>query len=189
MAVIPSPGDWRYGVLHALGAPDTAVNLDALSWWAESEGTPASWNNWLATTLGGYGGRDVNSAGVKAYPTLDDGIAATAATLRGGAYFRVVDALKAGNSLTAIWDAVNASPWCYGCQAGHYPVVLYDHLGSKPPPPPPPPHTGGGPSGMPHEQYLAGRAWDDLRTIMSRWSAGQFGQWNAMRTGIRRARR
>lgn len=189
MAVVSGSGDWRYGVLAALGAPDTPANLDALGWWAQSEGTPSWWHNWLATTQPGYGGTDVNSAGVKAYPTLDDGIAATVATLSGSAYSRVVQALRAGNSLTAIFDAVNASPWCYGCQAGHYPVVLYDHLGTSLPAgggKPPPPRAGSGP---PPEQYAAGEAYDDFRTALSRGSANEFHSWHLLMDYVRSARR
>lgn len=189
MAAITSGGDWRYGLLAALHAPVTAVNLDALTWWADSEGTPTSWNNWLATTEAGYGGYTVNGAGVKAYPTLDDGVAATAATLAGGFYTRVVAAFRAGDSLTAIWDAVNASPWCYGCQGGRYPVALADNLGrpapapsNAPPAAPPPPPAGGG-------QAAAGQAYDDMRTALSRDTSGYIGIFHHIDEDLRRSLR
>lgn len=187
MAAISGSGDWRYGVLAALGAPDTAVNLDALDWWAQSEGTPSWWNNWLATTEPGYGGRDVNSYGVKAYPTLDDGIAATAATLRGSAYFRVVQALRSGNSLTAIFDAVNASPWCYGCQAGHYPVALYNHLGRPAPAPSAAgtPHFAPPPAG--HGQAAAVSGYDRMKRALSGDTSYYIGVFHHLQVYYRRS--
>jgi len=167
------PGrDWRILLLDALGAPSTPVNLDALALWAQSEGTPAGWYNWLATTEPGYGGRDVNTAGVKAYPSRSEGVAATAATLHLGYYVQVVAALRAGNSLQRIWQAVNSSPWCAHCQGGRYPVALYDHLGTPPPgtgvpPPAPPPAAGGSTAGA-----RAVSAFDQVRTALGR-TAGQ----------------
>lgn len=120
--------DWRGLLLEAISAPLSELNVSALQWWAESEGMPAWENNWLATTIDGFGGRVVNSAGVKAYPSVQEGVAATAATLRYGAYRNVVAAFQAGQSLVDIWSAINSSPWCSRCQNGLYPVVLFDNL-------------------------------------------------------------
>ena len=118
------------GVMEDIGGPFSQHTLDALLYWADSEGVPESWNNPLATTYSGYGGADVNSAGVKSYPTEQDGIDATYATLQGGGYSAVVKAIRGNASWSDIWSAVNASPWCGGCQGGKYPVALYDAIQS-----------------------------------------------------------
>lgn len=112
-------------MLAGIGAPETSPNLQALTLWAQSEGMPAWENNWLATTLTGYGGYVVNGVGVKAYPTDPDGVGATVASLLLPAYAGVVNAFRANLGLVAIWEAVNQSPWCGGCQSGHYPVALW----------------------------------------------------------------
>lgn len=117
--------EWRHMVLAGLGAPASGSNLTALALWAQSEGTPAGWHNWLATTKSGFGGHAVNSAGVKAYPTTTAGAEATVATLRLSYYTGVVAALRGDEGYRAIWGAVNGSPWCRGCQGGHYPAALY----------------------------------------------------------------
>jgi hypothetical protein len=118
--------DWQDRLLKIMGAPQGGTNEQALTAWAESEGTPTDWNNWLATTENCCGGVSVNSAGVKQYPNEGSGINATWATLQGGAYSAVVSAFRGNKGLSAIWTAVNNSPWCGGCQNGLYPVVLYD---------------------------------------------------------------
>jgi len=125
------------GVMQQLGGPFNAVTLEGLEYWADSEGTPGSWNNPLATTQPGYGGVNVNSAGVKSYPTENDGISATVATLRDPAYAAVVAAIKDNKGLNALWVAVNQSPWCRNCQDGQYPVVLAQHTGAGGGTPPP----------------------------------------------------
>ena len=142
------------GVMEDIGGKFSQDTLDALLLWADSEGTPDSWNNPLATTEGGYGGTDVNSAGVKSYPTENDGIAATYATLTGGGYSAVVKAIRTNASWSDIWSAVNASPWCSGCQGGLYPVALYDAIkagGHIPEPSPGGGGGGGGGGGAPNE--------------------------------------
>lgn len=120
--------DWRALVLDQLGAPTSDDNVRALQLWHQSEGTPEDWNNWLATTIDGHGGRIVNSAGVKQYPTVEDGVAATVATLRLSYYDLVVKHLQTGAALVDIFSAINQSPWCGGCQGGHYPLVLWEFV-------------------------------------------------------------
>lgn len=182
-------GDWRALLLGALSAPVTDINLEALEWWAESEGMPAWENNWLATTIDGYGGYPVNSAGVKAYPTVQDGVDATAATLQFSAYADVVRGLQQGNSLSTIWLAVNGSPWCSQCQGGLYPVVLYNNLGATqpPPPPPPPPPPGGG--GGTTAGARVESAWDDVRQAGSDGTSGHLRYWSSLQDIVRKARR
>lgn len=119
---------WESDLLSVLGAPHSQTNIEALQYWAVSEGVPTSWNNWLATTYDGYGGRNVNSVGVKAYPTQSDGAHAIAATITNGRYNALVLALLEGDSITRVYDAINDSPWCGGCQGGHYPIALYNFI-------------------------------------------------------------
>ena len=139
------------GVMEDIGGPYSADTLDALLLWAQSEGTPDSWNNPLATTLDCCGGTDVNSDGVKAYPTVNDGTSATYRTLQGSAYSAVVSAIRNNASWSDIWSAINASPWCSGCQSGLYPVALYDAIKAGGHIPQPSPGGGGGGNSPPAE--------------------------------------
>lgn len=187
----PSPGggDWRILLLSALNAPQSNLCIDALQWWADSEGMPAYANNWLATTEDGYGGVPYNSTGVKAYPTITDGVDATAATLGAGTYRNLVAALQSGTSLQDIWSEVNSSPWCAGCQAGLYPVVLFRHLGATPSPtppsgPPPPPPPGPTP-----EQHAAVTAWGLVQDAMHPTANRQIGQLQAISNAVRQVRK
>ncbi len=138
---------WETALLKQIGAPVTKTNLIALNYWAASENTPASQNNWLA--LGD------SSSHITSYASMDQGVQATAKQLQSPdfGYPQIVAALRRGNSLAAIWGAINASQWCSGCQGGKYPTVLanaanpgFDLLAS------PIYHNGattGGPSGAP----------------------------------------
>lgn len=135
----PLPGNdvqehWPSLLAVDLGFSVNKYTYWALIWWAQSEGTPKRWHNPLATTFACCGGKDVNSAGVKGYPTVEAGATATARTLRLDYYKDVVRELRRGNSYVALWKAINASPWCKGCQKGRYPVVLYQNLGAAAPP-------------------------------------------------------
>lgn len=182
-------GDWRVGLLEALGAPVNNLNVDALEWWAASEGMPDWENNWLATTIGGYGGVVVNSAGVKRYPTVADGVAATAATLAYGAYANVVRALRTGTSLEEIWSAINSSPWCSRCQNGLYPVVLFDNLHAVPPPGPPPNYTAPPPAPPAPGQDRASTAWGYIQLAAGRQSTVQMGELSAVISYTRKSRK
>lgn len=167
------------GVMEDIGGPYSASTLQALLLWAQSEGVPASWNNPLATTLSGYGGTDVNSAGVKAYPTEQDGIDATYATLQGSSYAAVRSAIRNNDSWSDIWSAVNASPWCGGCQSGLYPVALYDAIkaGGHIPQPAP---AGGSGGNVPPAEPKAGvpgsvlTAWSGLKERTGSDAASQI---------------
>lgn len=119
---------WPLGLLSEVRAPTSITNIRAMQLWAQSEGMPPSENNPLATSWDGYGGVAINATGVKRYPTITDGVHATAATLALPAYNHIVTALVTTAGLVPIWQAINASPWCRGCQGGKYPVALYDAL-------------------------------------------------------------
>src|SRR3974390_2030429 len=165
--------DWRNLLLSKLGAPQSNTNLYALNLWAASEGTPSYIKNWLATTLVCCGGSQYISSGVQQYPTVADGVEATYLTLVGGGYSKVVAEFQVGTSLYGIWDAINSSPWCSGCQKGHYPIAWYNALGSNPPPGG---GGGGGGGGGPppkHPPLPPGPGADDYSAKL-RHTAGQF---------------
>lgn len=127
---------WALAVLTALGGTDDGDNVTALALWAVAEGAPDWRHNWLNTTMGGFGGYSINSAGVKAYPTFAKGVAATAATLRQPIMSGITYALTSGLDLDVIYHAINSSLWCKGCQGGRYPVTIYNYLqglGQAPP--------------------------------------------------------
>lgn len=140
----------------------TWSNNIALVAWMSAEDTQAQWNP-LATTQGGFAGEsDYNSAGVKNYPDLETGLAATVATLGYAPYAAIVDALHAGNSAAAIAEAIDASPWGTSgvtamvgtvIDAGDtYQQVLVAGSPSEPTPPTPPPST------LPPEQVMPQQA-------------------------------
>lgn len=127
----PGPGSglpWVNAVLTGLGATPNGDNDLALALWAQAEGAPDWRHNWLNTTMPGYGGYSVNSAGVRAYPTFNDGVRATVATLKQNIMSGVAFALRSNMDIGVIFEAINASPWCAHCQGGHYPVTIYNYL-------------------------------------------------------------
>ena len=89
---------WANGVLNGLGAPINQTNIDTLFAWSSAETDPyplMRWNNPLDTTQPeGAGNIDENSVGVKAYPTVEQGIAATVITLLNGHYPLIVSHLR-----------------------------------------------------------------------------------------------
>lgn len=76
------------------------------------EGTNAG-NNPLATTLPWAGATDFNSVGVKNYPSFNDGVAATAQTLRTG-YPAITGDLRAGNGDGARHEHFELGRWSGG---------------------------------------------------------------------------
>lgn len=123
-------GDWRAVLLGAMGAPVTKENVAALGYWATSEGVDPKNNNWLAVTDPGnkwpHAGVVANNGGnpVYAFPSQAIGAQATAAFLRGSYYKDVVAAFQNNTGLAGIFHAINASPWCKGCQNNNYPIAL-----------------------------------------------------------------
>ena len=140
---------WEADLTFVLGAPASADNVLVLDLWAQSEGMPDSANNWLACSQTGFGGYSSPPYSEPFFPTLALGIEATATFLSGSNYAVVVGYLKGDQGLANLYQAINESRWCSGCQGGHYPIDLYNYLsGSGAPPPepspnPPPPPSGG----------------------------------------------
>lgn len=90
--------DWRKSLLHALGFKPTPQNLKFLDTWQRWEGghtNNSARYNWLNTTTGD--GQSINSVGVKAFGSYDEGIMNTARTLQNGYYDDILDGLKSGD--------------------------------------------------------------------------------------------
>jgi hypothetical protein len=105
-------GDTFGQILAGIGAPDTPENRRVLSAWQRAEG--GSPDNPFNTTQGAPGATDFNSVGVKRYPDVATGVAATVKTLLNGYYPNIIAALKAGNNANAVADAIESSPWGTG---------------------------------------------------------------------------
>lgn len=94
-------GDWRVGVLKGLGAPLTKQNLNFLSTWQRWEGGHTKNSarfNWLNTTSNSPGAtHSINSVGVKAFDSFENGVNATVQTLNNGHYPDILDALRKGD--------------------------------------------------------------------------------------------
>jgi len=117
-----SPDAWAKAMLVALNAPVSTDSMDALKTWARFEGghykNSASYNP-LNTTYELPGSKGMNSVGVKAYASWDDGIKATVASLTGKraeerGYAAIVEALRKGGDKDTILAAINKSAWVHG---------------------------------------------------------------------------
>jgi len=102
---------FAYQLLAALGVRPTSANVSAIVAWETLENTQAQ-NNPLATerVMGVPGEDNFNSVGVRNYPTLAVGVAATVVTLSNGYYGGILGALPNG-TFAEIANAVDASPW------------------------------------------------------------------------------
>jgi hypothetical protein len=105
-------GDTFGQILAGIGAPDTPENRKLMAAWQRAEG--GSPDNPFNTTQGAPGATDFNSVGVKRYPDVATGVAATVKTLLNGYYPNIIAALKAGNNAAAVADAIESSPWGTG---------------------------------------------------------------------------
>ena len=92
---------WIKSFLSALGAPQTAANVNSVSSWIshETPWPPVAANNPLNTTYSLGGATNYNSVGVKNYPDAATGLNATIATLQSGAYSDIVSLLRSGQGL------------------------------------------------------------------------------------------
>lgn len=129
--------EWEYELLRYLGTPAPLSNdgmdaqfpnsLLALNLWAQSEGSVT--NNALATSGRGAGATTCvaqcgSSSPIYEYDNVADGVAQMGRFLQGSFYTKIVSALVGNADLGAIYQAINSSPWCKGCQSGQYPVDL-----------------------------------------------------------------
>jgi hypothetical protein len=118
---------WAGLFLQQIGAPTCSDNLTIVVTWESQESTAAAFNP-LATTVPADGAVTFNTAGVKNYTSLDQGLQATADTLRLGSptylYGPVLQDLEACAPASTTAVAINASSWCRGCADGGYATGL-----------------------------------------------------------------
>lgn len=111
--------DWRRALLKALGFEPTQENLSFLDAWGRWEGGATHNNatyNWLNTTHGP--GTDINSVGVKAFPSFAVGIRSLAETLHNGRYGDILDALASGDPYKSAPTA-GLETWVSGSPTGN----------------------------------------------------------------------
>lgn len=97
-----TPPSFAKSLLDAIGAPLTAANIKSIVDWEAMEG--GNWHNTayynpLNTTMNEPGASSMNSVGVKAYSSWQEGLQATVATLEGSGYSDIIAALKSGGGL------------------------------------------------------------------------------------------
>lgn len=179
--------DWRAQLLTKLEAPQSASNLAALAAWAQSEGMPAAANNPLAAEDAITGAVPTPGFSAPSYPSVSAMVDLYYHKLTSLTYAGIGLALVAGDDMALVYKEINSSPWCSGCQGGHYPIVLYEELyGFQIVPPTPPSPHGTGPSlALPNNELT--RAWMQLmRTLAIRGPASLRAQAHA-RARIKRA--
>jgi hypothetical protein len=100
---------WSEAILTALGDPLTSANIISIGYWMQNEaGSPPSGivgeNNPINVSEPGYGGTQIQYEApgyyLMSYPTVQDGVQATAAYLNNGSYSGILSALKQGAGLT-----------------------------------------------------------------------------------------
>lgn len=178
---------WITLTLKQLGAPTNDLNVQALLAWAASEGMPASANNPLAASDQIAGAKPTPGYSEPTYPSAQAAATLYVAKLTSATYANVGDALRQGTSLQSIWFAINQSPWCAGCQAGHYPAVLWNEVkapGSTQAPVTAP-HTTGAAQGIDSRQV--GAAWSKLMRTLAITAPDEIRRVRAARGRIRKA--
>jgi hypothetical protein len=130
-------GAWAGAFLARIGAPACDENVTLVITWETAESTEAVFNP-LATTHAMDGATEFNTAGVKNYASLQQGLDASRDTLEQGTgsygYGAILDALRACATAETTAAAINASAWCRGCAGGTYitgllPIVRADVRG------------------------------------------------------------
>ena len=106
-------GEFATGVCNGLGVSPSQNNIAALlAMMAVQEPPGAGPNNDpLCTEKAGFGGVAWNGAGVESYPTPQDGIDASVATLQLSYYNVVVSEMRTNQVASMICDAWAQSPW------------------------------------------------------------------------------
>lgn len=107
--------EWAQGLLAYADWSESQEKIIGLVAQASREDTGAL-NNPLATTEPAPGASDYNSAGVRNYPSLDAGYAATLATLRNGYYPQLLGILSdpSGGSAAAYATSHDLTVWGTG---------------------------------------------------------------------------
>ena len=100
---------WSEAILTALGDPLTSANIVSIGYWMQNEaGSPpfgiVGANNPINVSEPGYGGTQIQYEApgyyLMSYPTVADGVAATAAYLNNGSYPQILSDLKQGAGLS-----------------------------------------------------------------------------------------
>ena len=109
-----TPTTFATALLSYLGLPTNQANIDAVVSWERAEG--GNWNNTAAynplnTTLQMPGSSSQNKAGVQAYTSWDQGLAATAQTLEQTNMTPIRQALATGGGCQGLADALSQAPW------------------------------------------------------------------------------
>lgn len=106
------PTQYAADILTQAGLPNTAENEKLLETQMTEEGMPGSEDNPLATTVTEPGSKSINSAGVQAFPTGAEGVAADAQTLKQANMASIYKALQSGNATPQQYaDALAASSY------------------------------------------------------------------------------
>lgn len=130
-----SPQQFAFALLRGLGDTPTQSDIASIMAWEGREG--GNWHNSayynpLNTTLGLPGSHVMgggNSAGVQAYGSWGQGVAATIATLKGGGYGDILSALASGKGLNG--PLAGLARWSGGGYSS-LPVARYDTGGWLP---------------------------------------------------------
>jgi hypothetical protein len=176
--------DWITLTLSDLGAPDTSTNRAALQEWAESEGMPASANNPLAASDKIAGWTPTPGFSEPTYPSIEAAASLYASKFQTLTYDAIGFALREGNDLNTIYEAINQSPWCSGCQGGHYPIVIYQQLFGGAGAPPVQQQRPAG-TGVATSTHQVDRAWTRLMRTLAITAPQQLAKVAAARTRIR----
>ena len=108
-----TPQTFAQAILTRLGYPVTRLNVSDIMSWENAEG--GNWGNDakfnpLNTTQGMAGSKSINSVGVQAYTSWQQGLNATLKTLQNGHYSTILEALAGGGSQD-FGTIVANSPW------------------------------------------------------------------------------
>lgn len=138
---INTPEDWANAFLAALSAPVTPNNVQAIVAWEAQEG--GHWKNTahynpLNTTLNFPPDSNINSVGVKAYESWEQGLEANVKTIELSYYTHIVEGLRANVPADQTLHAISASPWGTHFSAPASAYQSYAHYGETTNPPHPP---------------------------------------------------
>jgi len=122
-----------------MGLPETSNNINSLVSWGVAEGggfgggvpaDQAATNNVLNTSETGFGAILANNRTEPAYPTLQDGIQATAATLGNGNYGAILNDLQSSAPPSETLSAVVDSDWAASHYGGSIPLASASAAGT-----------------------------------------------------------
>lgn len=116
-------------LLESLGAPVSDENMKYLYAWRQAEGNGGRFNP-FNTTWNLPGSTTMNSAGVRNYASLEDGMVATIKTLKNGRYNCIVNGLKEDIGAANIARCESLKTWGTGDLVGK--VVASYNSGASP---------------------------------------------------------